>query len=282
MHCAWDAYLRLLPYWMRHDVDKYGQNSLQELRLRLGLPPELRCGSKTYYLEQKITDADIRYCIDTASQYSPWSVASVQHGYITAQGGHRIGICGEAVYDGTSITGIRCPRMLCIRVARDFPGISERIELNSGVLLIIGRPGSGKTTLLRDMIRRYSDEGNLTVGVVDERSEIFPNVAGAICFSPGTHTDILYGCTKADGIEVMLRTMNPDILAVDEITSKQDCNALIHAGWCGVHMIATAHAGNLKDFLSRPVYRPLTASGLITGVITLHADKTYTVERMKE
>lgn len=275
MRCAWKELLAILPQWIRDDVDKLGRNSMQELRLRLGLPPELICRDADYQLSRLIVEDDLRLIINTASRYSPWAATSIGQGYLTAPGGHRIGICGEAVVDSGIMTGIRRPDSLCVRVARDFPGLAKELRNYEKSMLIIGAPGSGKTTLLRDLIRQRSEKGS--VAVVDERGELFPPGSG---FSKGRRTDIMTGCPKVLGVERVLRSMGPAVIAVDEITSEKDCKALLNALWCGVAVLATAHAASVAELKSRPIYRPLVECGVFDTVIVLHSDKSFKAERI--
>lgn len=281
MRCAWQAYLNLLPVWMRQAVDKYGKDSLQELRLRLGQVPELITTAGSIWLTQAIKREDLSFCVNAASRYSPWSSGTAAQGYITAPGGHRLGLCGQATVSGQQMTGISNISSLCLRVARDFPGIAQKASGISGSILIIGPPGIGKTTLLRDLIRLRSEQGKGSIAVVDERGELFPVVQDKHCFPPGKRTDILTGCKKAEGIEVVLRCMGPSCIALDEITAKEDCEALIHAGWCGVSLLATAHASDKLDLYEREVYKPLTRSGLFKTLLILQPDKSWKAERME-
>ena len=275
MKCAWNSLLTIVPQRLRQEVDKLGQEALEELHLRIGQPVELILGGVSRQLDTKATGEDIRFVINTASRYSPWASASVSRGYLTAHGGHRIGICGECVVQDGQVTAIKEAYSLCIRVARDFPGIGKNAP-GHGSLLILGPPGAGKTTLLRDIIRFRSNEG-MTVSVVDERGELFP--CGNL-FDPGTRTDVLTGCSKAQGVDIALRTMSPKCIAVDEITAQEDCQALVSALWCGVDLLATAHAANCNDLQSRPIYRPLIQTGLFKQVIVLSRDKSWHLERM--
>ena len=275
MKCAWNAFLSILPPRLRKEVDNLGADTLEELHLRLNQPIELILGGFSHLLKIKAVEEDIRFVINTASRYSPWAASSAAHGYVTAPGGHRIGICGDCVVQAGLVTGIRQASSLCIRVARAFEGIGQNAPRH-GSVLILGPPGVGKTTLLRDIIRLRSQFD--AISVVDERGELFP--AGDI-FETGLRTDVLTGCSKAQGVEMALRTMGPKCIAVDEITAAEDCQALISAGWCGVELLATAHAANCEDLKRRPVYRPLAQSGLFEQAIILSRDKSWRMERME-
>lgn len=276
MRCAWKELLAVLPLWCRKEVDELGREHLQELRLRLGLPPELIRWGGNVRLNRVVTAEDLSYTVNAASRYSPWSAATAAKGYITAPGGHRIGLCGEVVLQNGNMTGIRQITSLCIRVARDIPGVAGGLQSQNGSILILGKPGCGKTTLLRDLIRLRSAREN--VAVVDERGELFPMSSS---FEAGPRTDILCGCGKAQGIDAILRTMSPGTVAVDEITAEEDCQALIHAGWCGVSLLATAHAASREDLFHRPVYKPLVKSGLFDTLVIIHSDKSWMAERME-
>ena len=273
MICDFESLLGILPSWMRPEVNSLGRENLQELRLRKGAPAELIYGIQRQWLRQRVTQADMDFCINAATHYSPWTAASTASGYVTAPGGHRIGICGDTVVRDGQAVGIRNISSLCIRVARDFPGIGENASQLSGSVLILGAPGWGKTTLLRDLIRWRS--GLETVAVVDERGELFPEG-----FDRGRQTDVLTGCPKEHGILQVLKTMGPQTIAVDEITGEGDCRAICRAANCGVSLFATAHAGSLEDFCSRQVYSPLLKNKVFGSVLILHRDQTYQVERM--
>ena len=275
MTCAWQELIAVLPLWMRQDMDRFQNEPLREIRLRINAPPELVFHNKSLWLQGKVTQDDLLYTVNAASRYSPWAAASAARGYITIQGGHRIGLCGEAVSHLGEITAMKHYTSLCIRVARDIPGIAEPLANVKGSVLILGAPGWGKTTLLRDLIRQLARYE--AVCIADDRGELFPEG-----FDRGKRTDIITGCTKETGISMLLRTMSPDCIAVDEITDPADTCALLHAANCGVRLLASAHAANISDFQKRAVYRPLAVNHVFDVIIVLKKDQTYTMERMTE
>lgn len=274
MKCQWEELIGILPFWMRTEVDRLGKASMQELRMRINAPPEIVSPSASVYIPRKLCKEDLDFTVNAASRYSPWSVASIAKGYITAPGGHRIGICGEAVCKDGAVTGIRQISSLNIRVARDFPGIGEAVLMSKGSVLILGAPGWGKTTLLRDMVRCISRTE--CVAVVDERGELFPEG-----FDRGKRMDVLLGAPKWQGIDMVLRTMGPNWIAVDEITAPEDCTALLEAYGCGVRLIATAHGTSLQDYRSRRVYQPLVNNHIFGTIYLLGSDMSFRTERME-
>ncbi len=272
MLCAWKELLGILPQRLRREIDG-DRDTLEELRLRMGAPPELCLGTGSRWLSGCVTREELSFVINAASGYSPWAATTMARGYLTAPGGHRIGVCGQAVCRDGIMEGIREVSSLCIRVARDFPGVGKQAENLTGSLLILGPPGWGKTTLLRDLLRCRGEREQ--VSVVDERGELFP-----VGFSRGRRLDVLTGCSKAQGIGAVLRTMGPDTIGVDEITEEQDTMALLQAAGCGVHLLATAHGRSLEDLGRRRIYGPLLERHVFDAVLVLHRDKSYSVERM--
>ena len=255
--------LAILPQRMRGE--DYEQ--VQEVRLRLGRPPRLVTRQGFRELEGAVGEGDVNFPINAASRYSPWNAESLREGYLTAPGGHRIGICGEGAGEV-----LRSVTSLCIRVARDVGGIAAGLPEEEN-LLLLGPPGSGKTTLLRDYLRRISR--TRTVSVVDERRELFPEG-----FRRGPDMDVLSGVSKERGIDMVLRSMGPRVIAMDEITSAADCAALQRAAWCGVRLVATAHAGSVRDLRERSVYRPLVQTGLFSKAAVLDRHQNWHLEEV--
>jgi stage III sporulation protein AA len=257
------------------EVDMPAKERLQELRLRINAPPELVISGKSRWLSRAAAKDDLTWIVNAASRYSPWAAATISRGFLTSPGGHRIGICGQAIAESGRIRGVRSASSICIRIARDFPGISAPLTNQKGSVLILGSPGSGKTTLLRDLIRQLEEKEKISV--VDERGELFPEG-----LPRGTRLDVLSGCAKAAGIPMLLRTMGPTCIGVDEITNPEDTAALLQAANCGVRLLATAHGVCISDLRMRSVYRPLWENRIFDVILILKKDKSYTMERMTE
>lgn len=273
MLCCWDSLLTILPLSIRTQMEPAYQTGLREIRLRCGSPPMLCFAAKSVRLTGTVREQDLTAIINLASRYSPWATQTMSSGYLTAAGGHRIGICGEVVLQNQTISGFRHLSSLCIRIARDVPGAAERLQNETGSILIIGAPGWGKTTLLRDLIRQIGESE--AVAVADERQELFPPG-----FERGKMVDVLSSCPKHDGLMMLLKTMNPHYIAVDEITEKADVEAICDIHGCGVKLLATAHAGSFSEWESRTVYLPLQTHRVFQTAVILRADNRFEIRRL--
>ena len=179
-----------------------------------------------------------------------------RQGFVTLRGGHRMGLCGRVVAQGTSVRALRDISSLCVRVAGQWEGAADTLvpHLTSGgrvrSALIIGLPGSGKTTVLRDACRQLSDAGH-RVAIADERSELAAMSRGAPQLDVGARTDVLDGVCKEIALRWLLRSMSPEIIATDELGAATDALAVLEAAQSGVAVLATAHARTLDEALSR-------------------------------
>lgn len=279
-----DRAVQVLPPGLRRgalELPEEVRSRAEELRLRLGQPMTVLAeGIEREVPGQPPVDREaLGAVLEIATRGSAHTALErVRRGFVTIRGGHRIGLCGTAAMEGGQIKSLRCLSSVNLRVARSVPGAAGRAVplLREGGrvcgALILAPPGAGKTTLLRDLIRALSDgEGGpaLRVGVADERGEIAALWEGRPELDVGKHTDVMDGCPKALGLELLLRGMNPQVLAADELTSPGDLAAAELAAGCGVPLLATAHGGGRPDLMRRPLYRRLLALGIFQKLVTI-------------
>ena len=228
-----------------------------------------------------ITEADLREMQNYISNYSLYAwQEEMRNGYLTIAGGHRIGLCGSTRNESGKIVGISYLSALNIRVAHERRGCAEQIikyirrgEEDVYNTLIASAPGIGKTTLLRDCMRllsygtgRYRGK---KVGIVDERSEIAACYHGIPQNEMGPRTDVIDGCNKPEGMMLLLRTMSPEVIGVDELGTKEDYEAVEQAVYCGCRIIGTIHAGNKSELQKKAVLRGWNEQGLFERFIII-------------
>lgn len=297
-----DQAMALLPYELRclaEELQNQEKAAAEEIRLRTGRPLMLSGPWGEYPVksgrERLVRTEDLSTVLEIASQASAHAVLDrIREGFITIQGGHRVGLCGSTVVKDGEIHNLRAISSINVRIAREVRGAAERVLpklWQDGYLqstLIISPPGCGKTTLLRDLIRSISDGIScrpLRVGVADERGELAALYDGIPMTDVGGRTDILDGCPKGEALLMLLRGMNPQVLAADEITSPADAQALEQAFGCGVALLCTAHGSSSKDMKRRPVYRRLLSEGLFQKLVAIeirNGERHYRVENIEE
>lgn len=235
---------------------------------------------------------ELEQLLEIASRASIHAVLDqLRRGYLTIEGGHRIGLCGTAVMERGEIRTLRQLSSASIRIARQVKGacapVLDRLCPGGRLedTLILSPPGMGKTTLLRDLIRAVSrGEGCLPqrVSLADERGEVAALWGGVPQLEVGPRTDIVEGCPKDQGLMLLLRAMNPQVLAVDEITAPQDVAALEMAAGCGVTLLATAHGQGLADLRRRPLYRGMLEKKLFRRCVLIEREGTERRYRVEE
>jgi len=274
------------------DFGRMDFSKLQEIRLRIGAPFLIVYDGKEYFLDAAgrftcevdrafvVGQREIRETMEYISNYSMYAFdEELRQGYITVQGGHRVGIAGKIIWERQEAKSMRHISFLNIRLAHEVPGCADIVlpylvkEQGIYHTLLISPPRCGKTTLLRDLIRQLSngDAGRrgMTVGVVDERSELGACYLGVPQNDVGCRTDILDGCPKVEGMMMLVRSMAPQVIAVDEVGSGEDVRAMEYVMNCGIFLLATAHGTSIDDIKNKPVFGRLVREKIFGRYVLL-------------
>ena len=267
--------LWLLPGELRktvRDLPEGTASEVCEIRLRRGRQPALTLPAGEYPLPGSpvVTDADLARVLELASGASPYAASDcLRRGFITAEGGIRVGFCGRFPGGERGLWSRDDLFSVCIRIPREMRGIGSRFCIRPfPSTLIMSPPGGGKTTLLRDMVRTLSDDGT-RVGLCDERGEIAALSAAGAGFDIGERTDVLSDCPKARAAMMLLRCMSPEVVAMDEISEPEDADACRSAAYCGVSLLATAHAADTSELSHREVYRMLLHERIFARAVVI-------------
>ena len=275
-------------------VPEHRKAQAEEFRLRAGRPMTLlTCEGELLVSDelprQSVTQADLEQLCDAVTGYSRYAAAETMgKGYLIGRGGFRIGLCGTVAVRGDGGTALRDISSAVVRISRQVRGLWQGgPEWSAGGFdstLIAAPPGGGKTTLLRDMIATLSngteDRCPLRVGVVDERGELAGMYRGVPQLDVGCHTDVLDGCPKALGIPMLLRSANPQVIAVDEITEAADILAMTAGG--GRRLSPPHHHQHGRGSAALPHGGPVTAAAgavLVLSAAILALRRYYARQR---
>lgn len=275
--------LRLFPTDLKQIIaEKVGNRwgKLEEIRCRLYLPIELIYEDTVEWIRDISPNNQTgMYLVNQLSEFSLYRMENeLRDGYITIEGGHRVGIAGKVNTRGGAVKAIQNITFFNIRIAKQRLGIAEPVmphlfQRNYLNTLIIGPPQSGKTTLIRDMVRIISTGWKMQeprkVAVIDERSEIGAAINGVPQHDLGLRTDVMDACPKAEGMMMMIRSMSPEVLVVDEIGGKEDFDALLQAIYSGVTIFCSIHGQSLADLKEHPLSSTLFNNGIFSRYIVL-------------
>lgn len=278
------------------DISREKMGEVEELRLRVGRPIHLTISGCELPLPQtRVISEDLEHVLDRVTEFSRYTAEeTLRMGFATALGGFRVGVCGTVVSANGKSEGLRDISSLSIRIPRErediarplFPRLLEQGRLMN--TLILSPPGGGKTTLLRDLVRLVSDGSELAepmrVSLVDERGEIAAMHRGIPQLAVGSHTDVLDACPKELAVPMLLRTMSPQVIALDEISGEADVDSLCAAANCGVVMLATAHASSAAEWENRPLLKRLKNCGVFDRAVVIErarGNRSYRVEVLR-
>ena len=270
------------------------QAEAEEFRLRAGRPMTVLLPGGEVPLDAFVEPEELETLCDLATEFSRYAAAeTLREGYLSVRGGFRVGLGGTAVMKDGANTNLKNFSSAVVRIAREKKGIADELapklfpDGEFASTLILSPPGGGKTTLLRDLVRRLSEGvegfGPRRVSLIDERGEVAVMYRGEPQMDVGPHTDVLDACPKALGIPIVLRAMNPQIIAVDEITVREDLKAAAMAAGCGVRLLATIHAAGVEELAQKPLYRQLLEDRvfrLAVRIVRTEAGRAYEVEEL--
>lgn len=252
---------------------------MQEIRLRVNQNIRIRYQNKEIEILKKVTQKDIREVIEYVSNYSLHAYENeLRQGFITIEGGHRVGIAGQVLIEKGNVKNMKHISSMNIRVSHEVKHCADKIMPyiveNNRIYhtLIISPPKCGKTTLLRDLIRQISNN-NANVGVVDERSELAGCYQGVPQNDVGCRTDVLDACPKKEGMLMLIRSMSPDVIAVDEIGGMEEVDAMKYAMHCGVKMLATVHGESMEEIRKKPLFEQLVKEHCFERYVVLKTGK---------
>ena len=261
----------------------------EELRLRAGRYMTVLLPEGERDLGVVVEPEELETLCDLATEFSRYAAAeTLREGFLPVRGGFRVGLCGTAVMKDGVNTNLKNLSSAAIRIGRQHLGIAEGLAprlMEEGRFqntLLLSAPGGGKTTLLRDLVRCLSQMGQ-RVALIDERGEAAVMVRGEPQMDVGPRTDIVDGCPKALAIPMVLRAMNPQIIAADEITLREDLRAMSMAAGCGVGLLATIHAADVGELLEKPLYRQLLEDRVFRMAVCIRRRdgvRTYEVEEL--
>lgn len=285
---------------------------VQEIRIRAGYPVVLISDGQEYMVsdgQKHVSGARVKPTADRQlireilgifSKHSLYAFEDeIRQGFLTIEGGHRVGLAGKAVLEagnglgtvGTRIGTYPAGNHAALRTIKDISGLNIRLahekkgcadsivsqlyDTDGTVFdtLILSPPGAGKTTLLRDLVRQISNGTaygpGAAVSVVDERSELAACYQGVPQCDLGCRTDVMDACPKVTGMYMMIRAMSPRVLAVDEIGTREDLEAMRYVMNCGCRILATAHGSSVADLDKKPVLSEMVREGMFSRYVVL-------------
>lgn len=214
-------------------------------------------------------------CLCDYSVYS--NMDNLKKGFLTLTNGARVGVASTAVYDNYGLMSVKDITSLNIRIPSEVKGCASGIlnflyVTSFPSIIIAGKPNSGKTTLLRDLARGLSNGFNnryAKVAIVDERNEIAAKQNDQLTMDIGVNTDVITSFTKAEGIELATRTLSPEMIICDEISTDREVQSILYAFSSGIAFALSVHINTRDDLLKKPIIKTLLKTGEFSYIVLL-------------
>ena len=286
-----------LPDEIIKSINEFKENRkefVEEIRIRVNKRVSLKYGQENIFINYVITKEEMDNILDRIFKGSRYTYQNeIVNGFVTIDGGHRVGLTGEVIIDDGKIININNISSLNIRISRIIKDVSLFLDdyiVNDNSIcntLIVSVPGQGKTTILKDLIRRISDGKinglrSLNVSVVDERCELATNIDKEGKNNLGERTDVISNVSKDKGMRILIRSMAPDVIVVDEIGTKDDVEAIKYAVTSGIKGIFTAHGDSFERLIKSPIFRELIDLNIIERIIVLSKTEKGKIEECFE
>lgn len=286
-----------LPDEIIKSINEFKENRkefVEEIRIRVNKRVSLKYGQENIFINYVITKEEMDNILDRIFKGSRYTYQNeIVNGFVTIDGGHRVGLTGEVIIDDGNIININNISSLNIRISRIIKDVSLFLDdyiVNDNSIcntLIVSVPGQGKTTILKDLIRRISDGKiyglrSLNVSVVDERCELATNIDKEGMNNLGERTDVISNVSKDKGMRILIRSMAPDVIVVDEIGTKDDVEAIKYAVTSGIKGIFTAHGDSFERLIKSPILRELIDLNIIERIIVLSKTEKGKIEECFE
>ena len=257
--------LKHLPLRIRREIGrlKFDGRELREIHIVMGTGSSVSIGSKKIYLGLRVTEADVEYIFESITGRALYAHRhTLSKGYVTVEGGIRVGICGRARVERGETVGITEVRSMLFRIP--YQGecgftevLADAFLKGTCGMLIVAPPSGGKTTALKGLIKHLGKtDASLHISVVDERCELDMDELTDI------DVDVLRGYGRGEGMQIALRVMSPDIIAIDELGDEREATQILESLGSGIRFIATAHGRSVDDAKNRKVLKPLIEAGV--------------------
>lgn len=281
-----NSFLKFFPPALTEKILLLGTSDLQEIRIVSGKSCSVQKNGVLIDTQITVAPQELNKIVESMCRGSLYAMqTSLVKGFLTLNGGHRVGVCGRAVTENGKITHLTDISAICIRISREVKGAADEImeylshERKLYNTLLVSPPGCGKTTVLRDIARQLGNR--YKVCIADERSEIAACRGNEAMHDVGKFTTVMDCVPKGEGIMMLLRAMSPEIIITDETGREDEEKAICELINCGAKIITTAHGYSERDVLKRKYLGSLVENGIFERIIVLSNRKgPATVEKI--